>query len=217
MQSRIICEMVQKEQKRRGRPPAYVPEVALARATKAFWDSGFAATSLDDLAAATGMNRPSLYGAFGDKHALYLKALSAYWEAGRSGMTEALAPERPLREGLRRVYTVALDLYFPSKGQPRGCFLIGTATTEAMRDADVRATLAEALREIDEAFEARLRLAQAGGELAADADPRTLAQLAAATLHTLALRSRAGESRAELETLADGAVALICGPTRPVR
>jgi predicted RNase H-like HicB family nuclease len=86
-----------------------------------------------------------------------------------------------------------------------------------MRDADVRATLAEALREIDEAFEARLRLAQAGGELAADADPRTLAQLAAATLHTLALRSRAGESRAELETLADGAVALICGPTRPVR
>jgi TetR/AcrR family transcriptional regulator, copper-responsive repressor len=209
--------MVQKEQKRRGRPPAYVPEVALARATKAFWDSGFAATSLDDLAAATGMNRPSLYGAFGDKHALYLKALSAYWEAGRSGMTEALAPERPLREGLRRVYTVALDLYFPSKGQPRGCFLIGTATTEAMRDADVRATLAEALREIDEAFEARLRLAQAGGELAADADPRTLAQLAAATLHTLALRSRAGESRAELETLADGAVALICGPTRPVR
>jgi TetR/AcrR family transcriptional regulator, copper-responsive repressor len=207
--------MVQKEQKRRGRPPAYVPEVALARATKAFWDSGFAATSLDDLAAATGMNRPSLYGAFGDKHALYLKALSAYWEAGRSGMTEALAPDRPLRDGLRRVYTVALDLYFPSKGQPRGCFLIGTATTEAMRDADVRATLAEALREIDEAFEARLRLAQAGGELAADADPRILAQLAGATLHTLALRSRAGESRADLEALADGAVALICGPTRP--
>jgi AcrR family transcriptional regulator len=132
-------------------------------------------------------------------------------------MSEALAPERPLREGLRSVYAAALDLYFPPKGQPRGCFLIGTATTEAMRDADVRATLAEALREIDEAFEARLRLAQAGGELAADADPRTLAQLAAATLHTLALRSRAGESRAELETLADGAVALICGPTRPVR
>jgi len=209
--------MVQKDQKRRGRPPAYVPEVALARATKAFWDSGFAATSLDDLAAATGMNRPSLYGAFGDKHALYLKALTAYWEAGRSGMTEALAPDRPLREGLRRVYVLALDLYFPPKGQPRGCFLIGTATTEAMRDADVRATLAEALREIDDAFEARFRHAQAAGELAADAHPRTLAQLAAATLHTLALRSRAGESRAELEALADGAVALICGPTRPVR
>jgi AcrR family transcriptional regulator len=207
--------MVQKEQKRRGRPPAYVPDVALARATKAFWESGFAATSLDDLAAATGMNRPSLYGAFGDKHALYLRALTAYWDAGRSAMSEALAPERPLRLGLRRVYTIALDLYFPSRGQPRGCFLIGTATTEAMRDADVRATLAEALREIDEAFEARLRRAHEVGELAAAADPRILAQLASATLHTLALRSRAGATRAELEELADGVVALICGPARP--
>ncbi len=204
--------MVQKEQKRRGRPPAYVPEVALARATKAFWESGFAATSLDDLAAATGMNRPSLYGAFGDKHALYLKALTAYWQAGRLAMADALAPDRPLREGLRRVYEAALDIYFPAQGQARGCFLIGTATTEAMRDSDVRATLAEALREIDAGFEARLRLGQERGELAAAADPCILAMLAAATLHTLALRSRAGASRGELEELADGAVALICGP-----
>ncbi len=204
--------MVQKEQRRRGRPPAYVPEVALARATKAFWESGYAATSLDDLAAATGMNRPSLYGAFGDKHALYLKALAAYWEAGRLAMADALAPDRPLREGLRRVYGIALDLYFPAKGQPRGCFLIGTATTEAMRDADVRTTLGDALREIDAAFEARLRLGQERGELATEADPSILAKLAGAMLHTLALRSRAGASRAELERLADGAVALICGP-----
>ena len=206
--------MVQKEQKRRGRPPAYIPEVALARATKAFWESGFAATSLDDLAAATGMNRPSLYGAFGDKHALYLKALTAYWEAGRGAMADALAPDRPLRDGLRRVYASALDLYFPANAQPRGCFLIGTGTTEAMRDADVRATLAEALREIDAAFETRLRLGQQRGELAAEADPHILAKLASATLHTLALRSRAGESRPELEELADGTVALICGPAR---
>jgi AcrR family transcriptional regulator len=204
--------MVQKERKRRGRPPAYVPEVALARATKAFWESGFAATSLDDLALATGMNRPSLYGAFGDKHALYLKALSAYWEAGRSAMAEALAPDRSLREGLRRVYATALDLYFPPKGQPRGCFLIGTATTEAMRDADVRAALAEALREVDAAFEARFRLGLERGEVAAEANPGVLGKLAGAVLHTLALRSRAGASRAELEELADGAVALMCGP-----
>jgi TetR/AcrR family transcriptional regulator, copper-responsive repressor len=205
--------MVQKERKRRGRPPAYVPEVALARATKAFWESGFAATSLEDLAAATGMNRPSLYGAFGDKRALYLKALTAYWDAGRAGMADALAPDRPLREALRRVYSIALDLYFPANGQPRGCLLIGTAATEAMRDSDVRATLADALREIDAAFEARLRLAQERGELSGAADPWTLAMLAAATLHTLALRSRAGAPRAELEKLVDGAVTLICGPT----
>ena len=53
---------------KRGRPRAYQPEVALARALDVFWKDGFAATSLDDLRAATGMNRP-IYGAFGDKRA----------------------------------------------------------------------------------------------------------------------------------------------------
>jgi AcrR family transcriptional regulator len=84
--------MVQKEQKRRGRPPAYVPELALSKAIKAFWPAGFAGTSLDELAAATGMNRPSLYGAFGDKHDLYMKALEHYWAEGRDAMARALCP-----------------------------------------------------------------------------------------------------------------------------
>jgi AcrR family transcriptional regulator len=189
--------------------------VAIARATDAFWGAGYAATSLDELAAATGMNRPSLYGAFGDKHALYLKALAEYWDVGHATMTKALAPERPLRDGLRRVYSKALDLYFPPDNTPRGCFIIGTATTEAMHDIDVRKALATVLRDIDAAFEARLRRAQAHGELRPDADPQILAKLAGATLHTLAIRSRAGEPRAELEAIADGVVDLICGRTSP--
>ena len=141
--------MVQKEQKRRGRPPAYVPELALSKAIKAFWPAGFAGTSLDELAAATGMNRPSLYGAFGDKHDLYMKALEHYWAEGRDAMARALAPDRPIRAALRAVYAEALDIYFPPAGSPRGCFLITTGTTEAMHDPDVRAYLDAALREID--------------------------------------------------------------------
>ncbi|MGE5163663.1 MAG: helix-turn-helix domain-containing protein, partial [Sphingobacteriales bacterium] len=64
--------MVQKtsktqERRRRGRPRAYNPDTALARAADVFWRNGYDGTSLDDLVAATGMNRPSLYAAFGDK------------------------------------------------------------------------------------------------------------------------------------------------------
>jgi hypothetical protein len=75
---------------------------------------------------------------------------------------------------------------------------------------EVRAYLAGVLREIDEAFEARLRFAQHGGELPRGADPSRLAKLASATLHTLAIRSRAGASRAELDELVDGALDVIC-------
>ena len=60
---------------KRGRPRAYDPDAALKAARDVFWVKGYAATSLDDIAEATGMNRPSLYAAFGDKEAIYLAAL----------------------------------------------------------------------------------------------------------------------------------------------
>jgi TetR/AcrR family transcriptional regulator, copper-responsive repressor len=202
--------MVQKLVKRRGRPPSYVADEALSQAIKAFWHAGFSGTSLDELAATTGMNRPSLYGAFGDKHDLYLKALAHYWEAGRAAMAQALASDQPLGAALRAVYTKALDIYFPKTGRARGCFLIGTGTTEAMGDLEVRSYLNGAFREIDEAFGARLRLAAASGELSSTADPALLAKLAGAVLHSLAIRSRAGAPRADLERFVDGAVDLIC-------
>ena len=108
--------MVQKESsresdppKRRGRPRAYDPQVALARAAETFWKAGYAGTSLDDLVAATGMNRPSLYAAFGDKRDLYLKTLEYYRDEGRALAREALAdasdaarvPQALLRQGAR--------------------------------------------------------------------------------------------------------------------
>src|ERR1700737_2668216 len=98
--------------KRRGRPRAYQPEIALGKALDLLRKDGFAATSLDDLSAATGMNRRSLYGAFGDKRELYLKSLAHYWGAGQVSMTEALAGDRPLRAALAGLYATALDLYF---------------------------------------------------------------------------------------------------------
>ncbi|MBI3529039.1 MAG: TetR/AcrR family transcriptional regulator [Betaproteobacteria bacterium] len=201
----------QEEKKRRGRPRAYDTEQALAQATRAFWRTGFSGTSLDDLSAMTGMNRPSLYGAFGDKRALYLTTLEGYIARGRRGMEEALDFDRPLQEVLMRVYDGALSLYMPEKGMARGCFLIGTAATEAVGDAEIRSKLAEGLREFDRALEARLRHAQAQGELDAAADPAVLARIASAVLHTLAIRSRAGDSRASLRATADAAMQLICG------
>src|SRR5882672_9752756 len=101
--------------KRRGRPRAYEPEVALARALDVFWKEGFAATSLDDLSAATGMNRPSLYGAFGDKRELYIKSYESYRDRARVRMAEVFALDLPLRPMLLRIYAIALDMYLSGK------------------------------------------------------------------------------------------------------
>jgi AcrR family transcriptional regulator len=97
--------------KRRGRPRAYEPEVALGRALDLFRKSGFAATSLDDLSAATGMNRPSLYGAFGDKRELYIKSYQRYRDDARAATLDIFREEMPLRQRLQRIYAIALDIY----------------------------------------------------------------------------------------------------------
>lgn len=196
--------------KRRGRPRAYEPQVALQRALEAFWKRGYSGTTLDDLAAATGMNRPSLYAGFGDKRAIYVKALEHYWERGLKGMRAALSQERPLQEGLRSVYEGALSIYFSGDGRPRGCFAMGTATTEVVEDPQIRAVFMRGMRSIDQCFEERFRLARENGELPRDADLETLAGLASAILSKLAIRARSGTPRAELWAFAQKAVEMIC-------
>src|SRR5437870_10862690 len=94
--------------KRRGRPRAYQPEIALGKALDLFRRDGLAATSLDDLSAATGMNRPSLYGAFGDKRELYIKSYQRYRDDARAAMQSIFREELPIRKRLERIYGVAL-------------------------------------------------------------------------------------------------------------
>ena len=197
--------------KRRGRPRAYEPDVALGKALDLFRKDGFAATSLDDLSAATGMNRPSLYGAFGDKRELFIKSYQRYREDARTAMAGIFRDELPIRQRLARIYAVALDIYL-SGDSPRGCFTVMTAASEAVSDPEIRAMVLEGLAELDKAFAACFRRAKEKGELPASADPAVLAQIASATIHTIAIRARARTPRKELEAIVNGALDVMLGP-----
>ena len=200
-----------KSEKKQGRPRAFDARMVIGQAREVFWDRGFSAASLDTLSAATKLNRPSLYGAFGDKEELYLDALEGYREDSLDVLSEALDPALPLRENLARVYDRALAIYLHGETAARGCFLIGTATAEAIQHARVREVLGRSLNDFDGAITERMELAVKRGELPADADPATLARLASAVMHSLAVRARAGDTRETLEALAHSGVDLICG------
>jgi AcrR family transcriptional regulator len=197
--------------KRRGRPRAYEPEVALGKALDLFRKDGFAATSLDDLSTATGMNRPSLYAAFGDKRELYIKSYQRYRTDARAAMVEIFRGELPIRQRLERIYAAALDIYLGGASEPQGCFTVMTAASEAVADPEIRAMVLDGFTELDKAFASSFRRAKEKGELPPSADPAVLAQLASATIHTIAIRSRARVSRKELEAIAKGAIAVMCG------
>jgi AcrR family transcriptional regulator len=196
---------------KRGRPIQYDPEAALAAARDVFWVAGFAASSLDDLSEATGMNRPSIAGAFGDKEALYLATLVQYRDQSVAALKEKLSGARPLEQELADVYSTAIDVYAHSTDRPRGCLLIGTASVEAVHRPAVRRVLADSLAAFSAAIETRFDKAIRDGEIERKADAAALAAVASAVMHSLAVRARAGEPRRALNKLAKTAIGLICG------
>jgi AcrR family transcriptional regulator len=200
-----------KSEKKRGRPRAFDESKTVERARAVFWDRGFAAASLDMLSAATELNRPSLYAAFGDKEDLYLATLEAYRRESLEALAVALDASLSIRQNIERVYASALLTYLHGDTSSRGCFLIGTATAEAVEHPRVREVLGRSLREFDAAIEQRIGMAVKTGELAAGSDAKTLAALVSAVMHSLAVRARAGDGSESLEMLARSGVDWICG------
>jgi len=200
---------------RRGRPPSYDRDLALRAIRDVFWDRGFSAASLDEIGAAAGMNRPSLYGAFGDKREMYLAALRMFAaESGREMQRALAAPT--LREALEAFYTQSIEEYASGKAGPRGCLVICTAVTEATFDPTIQSALAAILAEVDTVVAARIAKAQDEGDRCAAGEPKVLARVATSVLHSLAVRARAGARRNELLAIARATVELLAGPTSSV-
>lgn len=199
-----------KTAKQRGRPRSYDRDVALGAIRDAFWNRGFSASSLDDIAAAAGMNRPSLYAAFGDKREMYLSALQMF--AAESGRELQKALEAPtLREALEAFYVRAIQDYLSGEEGPRGCLVICTAVTEAVGEPAIRSALAAVLADVDSVVAARIARAQTEGERCGRGGSKALARVATSVLHSVAVRARAGARRSELMAIARATVDLIAG------
>jgi AcrR family transcriptional regulator len=183
---------------RRGRPRGFDPETALRQASDAFKTGGYAATSLDDIVRATGLNRPSLYAAFGDKKALYVAAIERLWEDISAQFDRLEARDLPLPEAVRTMLYASLDAYLAGE-RPRGCLAICTAATEAVNDDDIKATLAKVLDLMDDRIAGFY--AKAGVN-----DAEAKARLVAGVMHSMSIRARAGATRDQLTAMADEAV-----------
>lgn len=195
---------MQNSTKKLGRPPAYDKAVALAAMRDLFWLKGATATSLDDIVAVTGMNRPSLYAAFGDKRAMYFAGLESFACDVRIGVRDAL--DHPdLRAALEHFYQGAI-LQYTSGPVQRGCMAVCTATLEAAGDTEAQQFLSALLSDIEEALRVRFEKGFADG---ATITPETAARVAASVLHSMAIRARAGTARETLQDIAADMTALL--------
>lgn len=187
-----------------GRPRAFDLDTALDAALCVFWRKGYEGASYADLTAATGVERPALYAAFGNKEALFRKALERYYERYLDFIPEALLLPTSRQVAARILYGAAeLNTRYPDH---TGCLgvsgvLAGSDESEPVRQAliDARASGEALLRE-------RFERAQAEGDLPASARPDALAAFVLAVLHGMAVQAKAGFSREKLESVVEQAL-----------
>lgn len=195
----------------RGRPRKFEHGPVLLRALEVFWRQGYAATTMDNLASAMGLNKPSLYNAYGDKQRIYRAALAAFVAQVKDEVGAALASSTDIRQALQAFFDGALMVYCAHQ-PPLGCFAICTATAEAVAHADIQQDLADIIAGLDAMLAARFSEARDVGQVSAMPSAEDRARLTQAVLHSLAVRSRAGESRESLNAMAAQAIAMVCRP-----
>ena len=133
------------------RPRTFDTEDALAAIMGTFWRYGFEGTSMQDIEAATGLNKQSLYRIYADKRAMYLAALRHYDQTEIARAADILSGSGPVRERFARLFRDVLA-EAESDGPRRGCFLCNSSIDEAQLDDDARTYVSDAMRRIEQKF-----------------------------------------------------------------
>jgi AcrR family transcriptional regulator len=187
-----------------GRPRAFDIDTALDRALQVFWRKGYEGTSLSELTKAMGINRPSLYAAFGNKEALFRKALDRYAE-GPAAYTRAALDEPTARAVVERLLRGVVDL-LTNPRHPPGCLAVqgalacGDAADSIRRELISRRVAGEA------ALRQRFEGAIADGDLPSGADPADLARYVVTITQGMAVQAVGGASREELRRVVEMAL-----------
>jgi AcrR family transcriptional regulator len=178
------------------RPREFDESEALEQALAAFWRRGYAACSIVDLVEATGLPRQSLYNTFGDKGALFLRALQLY----RQRIEESLAPLQPDDANLQTIRTYMRGvLKAQRQGHFGACLLVKTAFSQDMGDLRIRRAVVAGAAHVRGAFARVIRASQVRGDLDGGIDPASYAAYLYAVLNGLSALATTGSSAEDIE------------------
>jgi AcrR family transcriptional regulator len=184
------------------RPRTFVEDDVVAAARDAFWSGGYSATSLDDLTAATGLGKGSLYGAFGDKHALFMRTLDEYCTSALDRLRDQL--RGPAGGAYQRLtgYVRRLAAATAADTELRGCLMAKSAAELGSNDPEVNEKIGKTYTAMHAELTQAISEAQREGSLDQAADPGRLASLLLAVLRGIEALHKGG---ADDRTVADAA------------
>src|SRR5215467_14587096 len=194
------CEMA--------RPREFDEATALEAAIECFWQRGYEATSVRDLAESMGLSAPSLYNAYGDKHALFVQALEHYLDRSMRERIERLEKSLPPKQAIREFIGAIID-HSVNDRERRGCFLVNSALEVAPHDKKLGGLIADRLAELEAFFRRSIRRAQAEGTVPRKPVANDLARLLLGVVLGIRVLARVRPERASLESLARPVLALL--------
>lgn len=190
----------------RGRPREFDTDEALASALRVFWSKGYEGASMAELTEAMGITKPSLYAAFGNKEALFAKALDLYEREKLAYVSKALE-EPTARDVAEKLLRGALDM-LTGEGPRGGCLMV-TNSLPCGADAEcIREQVVERGAVAKRALMERFEQAKRDGELPEQIDAEGLSGCLAATMQGMSVQAGAGATREELEKLVATSLAM---------
>ena len=194
-----------------GRQRAFDKTQALEAAMRVFWQKGYVGASLADLTQSMGINKPSMYSAFGNKEQLFIQATEHYIDHFAAGHARFLHDEaHPLQHRLKQFLLSAVASQCGDHG-PRGCYLSVCVSESASLDLpdQAHATIEHAKNLTEDMLCCFFKQCRERGELRAETADESLAQYFVTLLHGTAAMARAGKGLEELEQMIDLSLTLI--------
>jgi AcrR family transcriptional regulator len=186
----------------KGRPREFDTDAALDKALLVFWQRGYEGASLADLTEAMGINRPSLYAAFGNKEELFRRALDRYTEQG-PGAEKRKALLEPTARGVVESLLKCVAFSLTDPCHPRGCLSVQGALTCGEASESIKQELCRRRSEGERALCERFERAKAEGDLGSDADPAALARFVTTITQGMSVQAAGGASREDLLRVAE--------------
>jgi len=187
-----------------GRPRAFSEEAALDAAMRVFWEKGYEGASLTDLTEAMGINRPSLYATFGDKQALFLRAMEQYANGPAHYLRAAL--DQPTAHAVIEALLRGAVKLLADPRNPRGCLSVQGGTACGTAAEPIKQALIDWRKKGEAEIVKRFKRAHAEGDLPAELDPHDLARYLAAVLNGLGVQAANGATKAEMTRVVEMAL-----------
>ena len=198
------------------RPREFNEMAALQSAVNCFWQRGYEATSMRDLAASMHMSAPSLYNAFGDKQRLFARALERYVDCNARDRLRRLESSLPPKEAIHRFFAEIVDHSINDR-EHKGCFLVNSALEVAPHQSEIGAAIAKQFGEIEAFLRRCILAAQNNGTTPRAVDANDTARLLLGVLLGIRVLARSTPNRSLLEGMVRPALALLNSPGRKRR